>query len=151
MPADPPSHPTLALVSFRVQMWFATVEDGLVGAYGGPADKDQHPPSCDGGGDEGGKKHKNKGFLLETFGGWHAPVGSLLRATAEGFITREDARAMSRRGLRDIAAAAEAARRRSRGGGGGGGVVLVGDAAHTVSVSHVHPVAEAVSLSCLTA
>ncbi|CAM9655686.1 unnamed protein product, partial [Ectocarpus sp. 8 AP-2014] len=91
--------------------WFATVEDGLVGADGGPADEGQPPPSCGGGG-EGEKPHKDKGFLLETFGGWHAPVGSLLRATAEGSITREDARAMSRRGLRDIAAAAGAARRR---------------------------------------
>ncbi|CAM9208315.1 unnamed protein product [Ectocarpus sp. 4 AP-2014] len=117
------------------RMWFATVEDGLVGADGGPADKDQHSPSCGGGGCEGEQNHKNKRFLLETFGGWHAPVGSLLRATAEGSITREDARAMSRRGLRDIAAAVGAARRRSRGGGGGGGgggVVLVGDAAHTL-------------------
>ncbi|CAN0510872.1 unnamed protein product, partial [Ectocarpus sp. 12 AP-2014] len=102
------------------RMWFATVEDGLVGADGGPADKDQHSPSCGDGGGEGGgegeQNHKNKRFLLETFGGWHAPVGSLLRATAEGSITREDARAMSRRGLRDIAAAAGAARRQSRGG-----------------------------------
>ncbi|CAM9951535.1 unnamed protein product [Ectocarpus sp. 12 AP-2014] len=116
------------------RMWFATVEDGLVGADGGPADKDQHFPSCGGGGGEGEgeQNHEKKRFLLETFGGWHAPVGSLLRATAEGSITREDARAMSRQGLRDIAAAASAARRRSRGGGGGGGVVLVGDAAHTL-------------------
>ncbi|CBJ27286.1 monooxygenase FAD-binding [Ectocarpus siliculosus] len=116
-----------------MEMWFATVEDGLVGADGGPADKDQHPPSCGGEGEgEGERKRKNKSFLLETFGGWHAPVGSLLRATAERSITREDARAMSRRGLRDITAAAGAARRRSRGGGGGGGVVLVGDSAHTL-------------------
>ncbi|CAN0143679.1 unnamed protein product [Ectocarpus fasciculatus] len=118
------------------RMWFATVEDGLVGADEGPAGKDQHPPSCGSGG-EGENTHDNKRFLLETFGGWHAPVGSLLRATEAGSITREDARAMSRRGLRDIAAAAGAARRRPRGGGGGGGgrgkgVVLVGDAAHTL-------------------
>ncbi|CAM9843114.1 unnamed protein product [Ectocarpus sp. 6 AP-2014] len=113
------------------RMWFATVEGGLVGADGGPTDKDQQPPSCGGGGGESEKNRDNKSFLLETFGGWHAPVGSLLRATAERSITREDARAMSRRGLRDITAAAGAARRRSR-GGGGGGVVLVGDAAHTL-------------------
>ncbi|CAM9354549.1 unnamed protein product [Ectocarpus sp. 13 AM-2016] len=112
------------------RMWFATVEDGLVGADGGSADKDQHSASS-GGGDEGEQNHENKRFLLETFGGWHAPVGSLIRATSEGSITREDARAMSRRGLRDIAAANSAARWRSR-GGGGGGVVLVGDAAHTL-------------------
>lgn len=80
----------------------------------------------------------NKNFLLETLRGWHYPVAELIRATAEGDILREDAQAMTAGGLRLAAAAAAAWRRGGSGDKGGtqgfgGRVVLVGDAAHTVS------------------
>ncbi len=102
-------------------MWFATIADTVIG----------------GGGDDGFWSDGDaKGLLLRHFGGWHEPIASLLHATAEGGIVREDAEAMTRGGLRAAGAAAAAAASRRRPGPGdgdeGAGVVLVGDAAHTV-------------------
>ncbi|CAM9793747.1 unnamed protein product [Scytosiphon promiscuus] len=131
------------------RMWFATVSDDV--SHGGDVDcnpsgkpthgSEQRPPTHDTPDD------KTKRFLLDKFGGWHTPVESLLRATKPGTIAREDARAMSRRGLRAVAAdgaasrAGQRRRQRSRKqanydgvgvGTQGGPVVLVGDAAHTL-------------------
>ena len=88
-------------------MWFATVADGLSGGMDSSGKNSPHPSEV-------------KQFLLETFGGWHAPVAALLRGTEEEGIMWEDARAMSSRAMRRTASS------RSTGGGGGGGREGVG-------------------------
>lgn len=118
-------------------MWFATTADGLGLADGeGSGVKTGFPL---------------KYFLLNIFKDWHNPIGDLLRATREEDIIREDARAMSRHGLRLAASASSRASTSRLSGalltessppgatmwdvhvGGDGGAVIVGDAAHTVS------------------
>lgn len=105
-------------------MWFATVADGVVtendhdssGEISLIKQQASLPPA------------DVRRFLLKHFGTWHKPIGGLIRATEAGDITREDAKAMSRRGLKAVAAAGSASRQSIE------GLVLVGDAAHTVRV-----------------
>eukprot|EP00752_Nemacystus_decipiens_P002018 g1936.t1 len=91
------------------RMWFATVADGVKdergvggrgGCGGGSTELDPASPSLG----------ETKAFLLGHFGGWHEPISSLIRATEEAGIVREDACAMSRLGLRAAAAAGAALR-----------------------------------------
>ena len=81
-------------------MWFATVADGVISGGAGGAGG-----GAGGVGGVGGDGLRSNGgdakrLLLRLFGGWHEPVASLLRATAEGGIVGEDAVAMTRSGLR---------------------------------------------------
>lgn len=133
----PEPSPLAPPFSCALQMWFATVVDELLHGDSDAGGNPSETPSHD---------DETKHFLLDKFGDWHTPVASLLRSTKPGTIGREDARAMSRRGLRAVADAGAASRRRQRSrekaqsGGFGDGtdgdpVVLVGDAAHTVSAS----------------
>lgn len=115
--------------TFVAQMWFATVADGVSdGASGsGASPKPELASPSPSGGEEA------KELLLRLFGGWHAPIPSLLRATEGAGIAREEARAMSRRGLRAAVAAGAAAQQ------AGWELALVGDAAHTVRETASHP------------
>ena len=107
------------------QMWFATVADGVGDCSAGKGGGEGRSPRLEPASPSPGE---TKAFLLRHFEGWHAPISSLIRATEETGVAREDARAMSRLGLRAAAGAgAGAALRRA-----GRCFVLVGDAAHTV-------------------
>lgn len=107
-------------------MWFATVADGglvndEINECGSPV---YTPPAA-----------RIKPFLMETFGAWHEPISSLLRATRDEDIAWEDARAMTAQGLRVVASSrntAASAGQSEKGQPWRSGVVLVGDAAHMV-------------------
>lgn len=121
-------------------MWFATTADGLPGSLNLGYTGGEHPGHPGNGQPGEYVRVPVKPTLLELFGDWHAPIRSLLEATAEEDIIRDDARAMDVHSLRLAASVSSRVSDAVMHGTlpeevsaeGYMGTILVGDAAHTV-------------------